>query len=435
LLCLVHVFMTRICPVSGGERAADLLVVGAAQVATPLGSEARSGADLDSLQIIEGGAVAVAEGRIVAVGLEADVRAVWSAPRELDAEGGLVVPGFVDAHTHPVFAGTREEEFELRVGGASYVDIARSGGGILSSVRGVREASAESLLEGLLTRLDRFLAAGTTTVEAKTGYGLSGPDEMKCLEVIARANRLHSVDLVPTFLGAHDFPPEYRDDREAYVDLVCSEMLPRVAESGLAEYCDVFTEDHVFDKGASRRILERAVELGLGIRMHVDQLTPLGGAELAAELGAASADHLEFVSPRGIEALAGSGVVPVLCPLVPLYLGVEAEAPARRMITAGLAPALATDFNPGSCYTQSMTEVLTWAALRYGMSAGEALTAATLNAAVSLGRGGRIGSVEVGKEADLAVLDVPNHRFLTYEFGRNPVRAVVKAGVPAYERA
>lgn len=419
---------------SDGKRAADLLVVGAAEIASPRGIEARGGADLGALRIIEGGALALVDGCIAAMGSEAEVRAEWSAQEELDARGGLVVPGFVDAHTHPVFAGTREEEFEQRVGGASYVDIALAGGGILSSVRGVRDASAELLLAGLLARLDRFLALGTTTVEAKTGYGLSGADEMKCLEVIAEADRTHPVDLVPTFLGAHDFPPEYRDDRGAYVDLLCEEMLPQVAESGLAEYCDAFTEAHVFDKQASRRILSRGAELGLGIRMHVDQLTPLGGAELAAELGAASADHLEHISEAGIEALARSRVIPVLCPLVPLYLGVEAEAPARRMISAGLAPALATDFNPGSCYTQSMPEVLTWAALRYGMSAGEALCAATLNAAVSLGRGGQVGSLEVGKRADLALLDVPNHHFLTYEFGRNPVWAVVKGGVLVHER-
>jgi len=201
-----------------------------------------------------------------------------------------------------------------------------------------------------------------------------------------------------------------------------------VAEAGLAEYCDVFTESHAFGLDDSRRILLRARELGMGLRLHVDQLTPLGGAELAAELGAASADHLEFVSPEGLEAMAAAGVVPVLCPLVPLYLRVEQEAPARRMIAAGLAPAVATDFNPGSCFTQSLPETLTWAALRYRMTAAEALTAATLNAACSLARGGEIGSLEPGKRADVAVLDVPNHRYLTYELGRNPVRAMVKGG-------
>ena len=247
--------------------------------------------------------------------------------------------------------------------------------------------------------------------------------------MLAEANRRHAVDLVPTFLGAHEYPPEYRDDRGAYVDLLVEDMLPRVAESGLAEYCDVFTEEHVFGLEDSRRLLLRARELGLGLRLHVDQLTPLGGAELAAELGAASADHLEFVSDGGIEAMATADVVPVLCPLVPLYLRVEQEVPARRMIEGGLAPALATDFNPGSCYCQSMPEVFTWAALRLRMSAAECLTAGTLNAACSLGRGARIGTIEVGKRADLVVLDVPNVEHLCYEFGRNPVSSVIKGGI------
>jgi imidazolonepropionase len=343
----------------------------------------------------------------------------------------------VDAHTHPVFAGTREEEFESRVAGASYLEIAAAGGGIASSVKGVRGASAEELLVALLLRLDRFLELGTTTVEAKTGYGLSPEDEMKCLEVIAAADAAHAVDLVPTFLGAHDFPLEYRDsqaDRERYVDLLVEEMIPAVAASGLARYCDIFTEAHVFDLDQTRRILGRARDLGLGLRLHVDQLTPLGGAELAAELGAASADHLEHISADGISALGEAGVVPVLCPLVPLYLGQDQEAPGRALVNAGLAPALATDFNPGSCYTQSMGEVLTWSALRFGFSAAEALTAATLNAACSLDLSKRVGSLEVGKVADVLVLDLPGHRHLTYEFGRNPVRAVVKAGELVHER-
>jgi imidazolonepropionase len=378
--------------------------------------------------------VAVVGEEIAEVGEERALRERWTAARELDAGGGTVVPGFVDAHTHPVFAGTREEEFELRVGGASYVEISKAGGGILSSVRGVRAASEEQLLAGLLVRLDRFLELGTTTVEAKTGYGLSLDDELRCLRVLARAAEQHPVELVPTFLGAHDVPPEYRDDRAAYVDLLVEEMIPRVAESGLARYCDIFTESHVFGLDDSRRILARAAELGLGLRLHVDQLTPLGGAELAAELGAASADHLECVTPRGIEALAAAGVIPVLCPIVPVYLRVDLEAPARAMVEAGLAPALATDFNPGSCYCQSMPEVLSFAALRYGFHAGEALCAATLNAACSLGLGERLGSIEAGKQADLVVLDAPNHHFLTYELARDPVRAVVKRGRVVVER-
>lgn len=408
--------------------AVDLLIENASELVTPTGRAARAGASLRELRIVPGGAVAVRAERIVAVGTAAELRARYAPARALDAQGGVLLPGLVDAHTHPVFAGTREEEFEQRTRGASYVEIAAAGGGILSSVRGVRESSREELLARLLRRLDRFLALGTTTVEAKTGYGLSLADELKCLEVIAEASRSHPVELVPTFLGAHEVPPEYRGDRAAYVDLLVEEMLPRVAESGLAAFCDVFTESHVFGLADSRRILVRARELGLGLRLHADQLSALGGAQLAAELGAASADHLEFVSDAGIDALAGAGVVPVLCPLVPLYLRVEREVPARRMIERGLAPALATDFNPGSCFTQSLHEVFTWAALRLRMTVEECITAATLNAAASLGRAADIGSLEPGKRADVVVLDVPSHRHLCYEFGWNPVRAVVKSG-------
>jgi len=412
----------------------ELLVHGSAELATPTGSSPRAGSELGRLNVLPRAAVAVHRGRIVAVGSEAELASAYVADRTLDARGGTIVPGFVDAHTHPVFAGTREEEFEQRTRGKTYVEIARAGGGILSSVRGVRAASAETLLELLLVRLARFLELGTTTIEAKSGYGLSLHDEEKSLEVLARAAALQPVGIVPTFLGAHDVPAEYRDRRAAYVDLLVEEALPRVAERELAEYCDVFLENHTFDLAGTRRLLVRAHELGLGLRLHADQMSSGGGAELAAELGASSADHLEHVSERGIEALRAAGVIPVLCPLVPLYLRQEREAPGRRMIDAGLAPALSTDFNPGSCYLQSMPEVLAFGALRYRMTAAECLTAATLNAACSLGRGHEIGSLEPGKRADLVVLDQPNHLHLCYELGRNPVRAVVAGGQVVVER-
>jgi imidazolonepropionase len=412
----------------------DILVAGAAELATPIGRTPRGGEELGRIAVLPHGAVAIRGERIVAVGPEAELRRAYVPARTLDARGGTLVPGFVDAHTHPVFAGTREEEFELRTRGKSYLEIAQAGGGILASVRGVRGASHEALLALLLRRLARFLALGTTTVEAKSGYGLSLADELKCLEVLAEASRLQPVECVPTFLGAHDIPPEHRGRTQDYVAVLVDEMLPRVAERALAEYCDAFAEAHTFGLADTRRLFERARELGLGLRLHADQLSPLGGAELAAELGAASADHLEHVGAGGIAALARAGVVPVLCPIVPLYLRTEREAPARRMIEAGLAPALSTDFNPGSCYLQSMPEVLSWAALRYRMSAAECLTAATLNAACSLGRGHEIGSLEPGKRADVVLLDQPNHRHLCYELGRNPVQAVVARGRVVVER-
>jgi len=412
----------------------DLLVLGAAELATPLGSAPASGERLGRLRVLAHGGLAIRGERIVAVDSEAELRAHYTAERVLDARGGTLVPGLVDAHTHPVFVGARVEEFELRSRGASYLEIAAAGGGILSSVRGLRAASSEQLLAGVLLHLQRFLELGTTTVEAKSGYGLSLPDELRSLGTLQRARDLQPIEVVPTFLGAHDVPPEFRERRPAYVDLLLEELLPRVAEGALAEYCDVFTEAHTFGIEDSRRLLQRARELGLGLRLHADQLSCLGGAELAAELGAASADHLEHVGPAGIEALARAGVVPVLCPVVPLYLRQEREAPARRMIEAGLAPALSTDFNPGSCYLQSLPEVMTWGALRYRLSVAECLTAVTLNAACSLGRGSEIGTLEPGKRADVLVLDVPDHRYLCYELGRNPVRAVLVRGRLAHER-
>jgi len=416
------------------REAIDLLIDGAAELATPCGREPRSGAELGALRVIPDGAVAVHAGRIVAVGAARELAQRYAPTRRLDARGGTLVPGFVDAHTHPVFAGTREEEFEQRTQGLSYLEIARRGGGILSSVRGLRAASEEELLERLLVRLARFLELGTTTVEAKSGYGLSLADEQKSLRVIAAANRRQPVECVPTFLGAHAVPEEYRGDRAGYVTRLVEEILPAVAAERLAEYFDVFTEAHTFDLADTRRLFTRARALGFGLRIHADQLTPLGGAELAAEFGCASADHLEHVTARGIEALARARVAPVLCPLVPLYLRETQEAPAAALRAAGLPLVLSTDFNPGSCYLQSLPEVMTFGALRYRLTAGECLTAVTLNAAATLGRAHELGSLEPEKRADVLVLDLPNHRHLVYEFGRNPVRAVVARGVLVRER-
>ena len=412
----------------------DLLIRGIGELATSQGTGPRSGSEMQEILVLRDAAVAIRGGEIAAVGEDAMLEQAYMGEETLDARGRVVVPAFVDGHTHPVFSGTREDEFEMRTRGASYVEISEAGGGILSSVRGVREASRELLLTGFLRQLDQFLELGTLTVEAKSGYGLTLEDEIKLLEVIAAANAQHPVELVPTFLGAHDFPLEYRDRKLEYVELVVNEMLPEIADRKLAEYADIFTESHVFDLDQSRRIMERARQLGFELRMHVDQLTPLGGAELAAELGAATADHLEFVSDAGIDAMRQQGVQPVLCPLVPLYLRSEREAPGRSMIDRGLAPALATDFNPGSCFMKSMPEVLTWAALRYDMTAEEALTAATLNAACSVGRGARLGTLEVGKDADLIMLDLSSYKHLTYEFGRNPVSTAIKSGVVVFQR-
>jgi imidazolonepropionase len=412
----------------------DLLVKGIGELVTAKGSLPSGGVSLGAVERLSDAAVAIHDGLIVAVGKADELCSAYEGAEVIDARGGVVMPGLIDSHTHPVFAGTREGEFEQRLAGQSYVEIAAAGGGISSSVRGVRESSKEVLLAKLLVRLDRFLALGTTTVEAKTGYGLSLEDELKCLEVIRDAAAQHPVELVPTFLGAHDYPPEFKDRKAEYVELLIQEMLPAVAERGLAEYADIFTESHVFGIEDSRRIMGRAAELGFRLRLHVDQLSPLGGAQLAAELGADSADHLECISEEGIQALGEAGVIPILCPLVPLFIGQTEEAPGRRIVDAGLAPAIATDFNPGSCYVQSLPEAMSWAALRYGLSAAECLVAATQNAACSLRRGETQGTLEVGKQADLVLTDLPNLEHLTYELGRSPVQLVIKRGAVVYER-
>ncbi|MCA9003053.1 MAG: imidazolonepropionase, partial [Planctomycetes bacterium] len=300
--------------------AIDCLIRNVGELATALGKEPKGGKALGAVGIQRDVAIAIDGDSIVEIGPDGDLAQRYTPRTTLDAQGMLVVPGMVDAHTHPVFMGTREGEFEARLMGKTYLEIASEGGGIVSSMLGVRGSTKEQLVEALLVRMDRFLSLGTTTVEAKSGYGLSVADELKSLEAIAEANRLHPVDLVPTFLGAHDFPPEYRDRRGEYVKLLREEMFPAVAESGLAEYCDIFTESHVFGLDESRDLLNHAKELGFKVRLHVDQLTALGGAQLAAELGAASADHLEHVSDEGIEALGQAGVIPVLCPLVPIFL-------------------------------------------------------------------------------------------------------------------
>lgn len=415
---------------TSGRTSCSLLVSGIGELATPRGTGPLGGAALGELRTLSGAAIACDGDRILAAGPEAELRARFDAAEELDAGGGLVIPGLVDAHTHPVFLGTRENEFEQRIAGKSYVEIAEAGGGIRSSLRGVRGADAAQLVAALLPRLDRFLALGTTTIEAKTGYGLTVADELKGLDVIAAADASHAVDLIATCLGGHDVPPEFQGRPADWVEIVARELWPAAASK--AVFADVFTESHVFGLDDSRRLMESARDAGLQLRMHVDQLTALGGAQLAAELGARSADHLEHVTPEGIAALADRGVQPVLCPLVPLYLRESQEAPARAMVDAGLAPALSTDFNPGSCYCMSLFEVMSWGALRYGFSAAEALTAATLNAATSLGLGEDRGTLEPGKRADIVVTDLPGVAHLSYELGRSPVRAVVKDGRVAW---
>ncbi len=413
---------------------ADLLVVGAGELATCAGPAPRRKTALADAGVVKRGAVAVKEGRVLAVGSTDDIEARFRAPETIDARGRLVTPGLVDAHTHALFAGSREDEFEMRCLGTPYREIARMGGGILSSVRAFRAASEETLEALTRERLDACLRAGTTTVEVKTGYGLDLDSELKGLRVLDRLARSHPIGIVPTFMGAHEVPAEFRDGRRAeYVRLVAEEMIPKVKEQGIAEYCDVFCEKGVFEIEEARAVLEAARENGLAIKAHAEEFECIGGAALAASLGAASADHLGAIDEAGIRALAGSSTVGVLLPGTAFFLDLEKRAPARRMIDAGVAIALATDFNPGSCATESMPMILTLACVTLKMRPSEALVAATLNAACAVGRAGEAGSLEPGKSADLVVWDVPNLKSLPYRFGAPRTAVVLKAGNVVFE--
>jgi imidazolonepropionase len=413
-----------------------LAVINCSQLLTLRGpARPRVGAELAELSIIEDGAMIVVGGSVERVGARAEIEPLIGAGCEVvDAGGRVVAPGFVDAHAHPVFAGTRADEFERRARGETYQEIAAAGGGIRATVRRTRAATEDGLVEAGRRYAEWFLRTGTTTVEAKSGYGLTVEDELKMLRAIRRLNEETPLRYVPTFLGAHDVPDEYRARRGEYVELVAREMLPRVAAEGLAEFCDVFCEERVFTVDESGKILAAARAQGLGLRVHADQLSLSGGAQLAAELGAATADHLEHADAAGIRALRAAGVQPVLLPGSVYALGSRQYPPAREMIGAGLAVVLATDFNPGSSPTPSMTMILSLAATHLKMTPAEAVTAATINAAYSLRRGGRTGSLEPGKRADFVIHDCADYRELAYFFGVEHAHAVYAGGRAAYRR-
>ena len=406
----------------------SLLVRGGHEVATPTGASARRGDRLGELHILSRAVVRIDGGVITFVGDESEHDRSFEPPDGvLDAANGCILPGFVDPHTHPVWAGSREQEFNRRLRGESYMEIARSGGGINASVRATRAASREDLLAGATERLDEFLEHGTTTIEAKSGYGLDLETEIRMLEVIAELQRLHPIDLHPTCLAAHEVPPEHRDQPDDYVRLVIDHIHPEIARRSLAGAVDVFCEEGVFDLDQTRRMLVDAPRYGWRIHLHADELTPLGGAQLAVSLDALSADHLVFVTDEGIRALAASDTVAVLLPGTSFFLR-SSYAPALRMVGEGCAVALATDCNPGSSPTESMPTILTLACLQMGLTVEQALTAATLNAAAALGWASEVGSIEVGKRADLIVLDAPTYHHVVYHYGVNPVRHVVKSG-------
>ncbi|ADI27147.1 imidazolonepropionase [Geobacillus sp. C56-T3] len=407
-------------------RRARQLVTLAGSSAAPLVKEKMS-----DLGIIENGSVWIENGTIVAVGAD-DELARQFADRlaeadVIDAKDKTVTPGLIDPHTHLVYAGSREHEWTMRLGGATYMEIMNAGGGIHATTKATREASEEMLYEESKRRLDQFLLHGVTTVEAKSGYGLSLEHEIKQLEVAKSLDDTHPVDIVSTFLGAHAVPPEWKHDPDEYVRLVIDEMIPEVSRRGLAEFNDVFCERGVFTPDQARRMLEAGKAHGLTPKIHADEIEPYGGAELAAEVGAISADHLLRASDEGIRRMADRGVIGVLLPGTAFFLMTKA-ADARRLIDAGVPVALATDCNPGSSPTVSLPLVMSLACLHMGMTPAEAMAAATINAAHAIGRAHLVGSLEPGKKADLVIFNVPNYVQIMYHYGINHVETVIKGG-------
>jgi imidazolonepropionase len=416
----------------------DLLIYHAAQLVTcasPNGP--KRGEAMADVGLVPDGAVAVADGKVVAVGPTNDLRDEYAAREKVDASGKVVCPGFVDPHTHVVYAGDRVAEFEMRIRGATYMEIMGAGGGIASTTQATQAATVEELVAASRPRLDAMLALGTTTLEVKTGYGLDTQTELKMLQAIAALDAIHPADLVPTFLGAHAVPPAYAGRADEYVDLVTGEMLPHVVEwyrhSSFASrhvplFCDVFCEANVFDQSQAKRVLEAGLSHGLPAKIHADEFETLGGVTLAVELGAVSADHLDVTPAAEIEALATSSTLGVVLPAVNFNLGSSHFADARAMVDGGVALALATDINPGSAPCPSMPLVMAIACRTQRLLPAEALNASTINAAHAIGLGDRVGSIEVGKQADLLIVNAPDYRHLAYQFGTNLVERVIKRG-------
>jgi len=412
------------------RRTADLIILNASELvtmATP--APPKRGLQMREIGAIQDGAVAIRGPNVLAAGTTSDIKAAFKQKkgRPLDASGKTVIPGFVDPHAHLVFSGTRESEMVMKLEGKTYMDILKAGGGIQRTVRATRAASEKELLAGTLKTLDRMLLHGTTTAEGKSGYGLDRDTELRSLIVMEVASRRHPVEIIPTFLGAHSVPPEYEGRGDDYIDFVVKTVLPEVARLGLARFCDVFCEEGQFSVDQSRRLLLAAARLGLRPKLHADEIVRTGGAELAAELGAISADHLLKSSKEGLEKMARANVMAVLLPGTPFTLMQRDHADARAMMSMGLPVALATDFNP-NCMTESMPFIIALAGYNMKMTPSEALAASTINAACAIGRQGEVGSIEPGKRADIAVLDAPNHLHIPYHFGVNLVETVLKRG-------
>jgi len=412
-------------------KSADLFVTQCRQILTCGGPIPKRKEELGDVGCTQGGCIASSQGQIVFVGQEEDFQQDFRLEPEaefIDGKNLIALPGFVDSHTHLPFAGTREEEFVLRLKGYTYQQLAERGMGIQTSVKATRQASREELLSLVLSRLDSMLLHGTTTTEAKSGYGLNLEDEIKQLETLKEANNLHPVDIVPTFMGAHEIPEEYKACKEDYLALIIQEILPEIKQRNLAEFFDVFCEEGVYSLEESSRLIQAAQDAGFKIRIHADEFTPLGGAQLAAEKHASSADHLINITEEGIQVLSQSSTAATLLPAVPFFLMQEMRAPARKLIDAGAIVALASDFNPGSSMTESMLFIIQLAVYTMKMSIEEAINAATANASYALDRSQRIGSLEVGKRMDLILCEAPNYPSLVYHLGINPIKHVIKDG-------
>jgi len=378
-------------------------------------------ANADGVASFENTSILIENGKIAAIGDRQSENAI-------DCGGKMVTCGFVDSHTHPVFLDNRDEEYAMRLAGATYEKIAEKGGGIVSSVEGVRNASENELIDKVSQRMDRFIASGTTTIEAKSGYGLDTESELKSLSVIHKVHKSHAIDLIPTFMGGHAFPQEFAADHDGYVNLICNEMIPAVSAQGIAVFNDVFCEEDYFTVAQSKRILETGKKYGLKPRLHADEFVDSGASELAGEVGAISADHLMAVSADGINALVENNVISTLLPGTTFFLGKSTYAPARELINSGMTLSLATDFNPGSCHIQSMPFIMTLACMHLGMTVEESFQAATYHGARALELEEKIGSIEVGKSADLIIWGISSLLDIPYYVSNHPIRYVMKNG-------
>lgn len=395
---------------------------------TPTGSYSHKGSKQGANEKYTDAAIAIEDSKIAEI-TEDGKEPEGEFDEVIDAGGSLVTPGLVDGHTHLVFGGYRQHEIAMKLAGADYLDILRAGGGILDTVRKTREASEEELYDKSRAFLDEMLGFGVTTCEAKSGYGLDVDSELKMLEVIRQLDDKHKMDVASTFMGAHAVPPEYEGRGDEYIDMLCEELMPQVREQGLAEFCDIFCEDSVFNAAQSRRYLEKARDLGFSLKIHADEIEAIGGSQLAGELGAVSAEHLIAIEEDGMDAMAEGGTTAMLLPATSFYLD-KTYAPARTMVEKGIPVAIASDFNPGSCPSLNLQFAINLGSLKYRLTPEEVLTAVTINPACAIGRGDMVGTIEVGKQADLVIWDAPDFEMICYRFGSNLARHVIKKGVP-----